>query len=325
MTDGEAAFQPGQTGPPLPFRPRGAYVGHEAFGSGSGAVLIDPEVARDLRSAAESATQERRIAGGLLYGRGWMDDEGPYLVIDGFLEAGPGESPGDKISDFGLDDFTLDDADLRLLRQDTARMYTAALEVGWWRSLGGPGGFGTRDYLTQRDLIEPGGVGLLVFGSGQEWGAAYLGPDASPAGSAGTLVPAQRAALEPVPAAVPGPDPADTAEFESLAEEPSPASTVQGTVIATRPVLTPAPRPVSSPVISPIGVPSREWGIRPAAPANIESRVPTDVKIVVGLLIVVCLVAAVMVGVLLSSAAIAAIVAVVALLLLFGFIGMSRL
>ena len=92
MTDGGAAFEPGRGEPP--FRPRGAYVGHEVFGHGDGAVLVDPEVARDLRSAAESASQERRIAGGLLYGRMLADDKGKYLVIDGFLEAGPGETRG---------------------------------------------------------------------------------------------------------------------------------------------------------------------------------------------------------------------------------------
>ena len=61
MTDGGAAFQPGQGEPQ--FRPRSAYAGHEVFGHGDGAVLVEPEVARDLRSAAEFASQERRISG----------------------------------------------------------------------------------------------------------------------------------------------------------------------------------------------------------------------------------------------------------------------
>src|ERR1700743_764468 len=33
------------------------------------------------------------------------------------------------------------------------------------------------DFATKADLSDPGGVGLLVFGSGRDWGAAYLGPD----------------------------------------------------------------------------------------------------------------------------------------------------
>ena len=88
MTDGGAAFQPGQGDLDAPYRPRSTYVGHEVFGHGDGAVLVEPEVARDLRSAAERASQERRIAGGLRYGRGWTDDEGRYLVVDFDFQAG---------------------------------------------------------------------------------------------------------------------------------------------------------------------------------------------------------------------------------------------
>src|ERR1700733_9514726 len=194
MTDGGAAFEPGRGEPP--FRPRGAYVGHEVFGHGDGAVLVDPEVARDLRSAAESASQERRIAGGLLYGRMLADDEGKYLVIDGFLEAGPGENPGDRISREGRDSFTLSDADLELLREDATRMYPAALEVGWWRTLPGQGEFSPRDFETQRELVGPGGAGLLVFGEGLEWGTAYLGPDGRVPDSARSFIPVPRPATE---------------------------------------------------------------------------------------------------------------------------------
>ena len=139
MTDGGAAFQPGQSEPSLPFRSRGAYAGHEAFGDGDGAVLVDPEVARDLRSAAELATQERRIAGGLLYGRAWIDDEGPVPGGGRLPRVRPGREPATTGSSATAHDtFTLTDADLRLLREDAARMYSAALEVGWWRTLPGP-------------------------------------------------------------------------------------------------------------------------------------------------------------------------------------------
>ena len=142
MTDGGAAFQPGPGELDPPLKPRGAYVGHEVFGHGDGAVLVEPEVARDLRAAAELASQERRVAGGLLYGRGLADDEGRYLVVDGFLESGPGENRGDHVSRDGYDSFALSDADLGLLREDAARMYPAAVEVGWWRTLAGAGEFG---------------------------------------------------------------------------------------------------------------------------------------------------------------------------------------
>jgi hypothetical protein len=336
MTDGGAAFQPGRGEPP--FRLRGAYVGHEVFGHGEGAVLVDPEVARDLRSAAESASQERRIAGGLLYGRVWADDEGSYLVVDGFLEAGPGENPGDGITREGRDSFTLLDTDLRLLREDAARMYSAALEVGWWRTLADPGEFGPGDFVTQRELVGPGGVGLLVFGSGLEWGTAYLGPDGQVPGSARSFIPVSRPATEaplvptrelgPVPATVPEPDADRDADDDANTEqELRPVTTVAtpGTSLTPRPVLTPAPQPTGPRAVSPIPVPSQEWGVKRAYPSYVGPKTPTDVKIVVGALVVTAIVAATIIGMLVSNVLVAVIVALVSLLAITFFLWMSRL
>jgi hypothetical protein len=364
MTDGGAAFQPGQGEPALPFRPRSAYVGHEVFGHGDGAVLVEPEVARDLRSAAEFASQERRITGGLLYGRNWTDNEGTYLVVDGFLEAGPGENRGDRVSRDGRDSFALSAADLRLLRADAARMYAAAVEVGWWRTLAGPGEFGPRDFTTQGELVGPGGVGLLVFGSGLDWGTAYLGPGGQVPGSARSFIPVPRPApdappaptreLGPVPGApagtasgaqadtATGSVPAGPASSAPVVSEPEPevnlepeaspepepvAAAAPGTSVATRrlPVLTPAPQPSGPRVISPVRIPSQEWGIKPANPNYVGPKVPTDVKIVVVALILAIIVAAIIIGVLSSSMLIALIVAVVALLLTLGVIVFSRI
>jgi hypothetical protein len=342
MTDGGAAFQPGQGEDPVPVRPRSAFVAHEVFGHGAGAVLVEPEVARDLRASAELARQERRIAGGLLYGRPWADDEGHYLVVDGFLESGPGENHADEVRPDGRDSFTLSAADLRLLREDAGRMYTAAIEVGWWRSLAGPGEFGPRDFESQRELVGPGGVGLLVFGSGLDWGTAYLGPDAQVPGSARSFIPVPRPATEP-PLQVPGPAltpaanptleldavPDDDAVLEGevvpegdVAPEPDielePVGAGAGaTALVTRrpPVLTPAPQPSGPPVISPVRVPAREWGGAKAPnPGFVGPHTPTDVKIVVGLLAIVIVIAAVMVGVLTNSALVALILAIVGLL-----------
>src|SRR5690348_17978844 len=78
----------------LSFRPRGTYAGHRAFGSGDGAVLVEPGLVHQLRSAAELATHEQRCTGGLLFGRRWADDQGAYLVVSGFVEAGPDASSG---------------------------------------------------------------------------------------------------------------------------------------------------------------------------------------------------------------------------------------
>jgi hypothetical protein len=328
MTDGGAAFEPGRGEPP--FRPRGAYVGHEVFGHGDGAVLVDPEVARDLRSAAESASQERRIAGGLLYGRVLADDEGKYLVVDGFLEAGPGENPGDRVSREGRDSFTLSDTDLRLLREDAARMYTAALEVGWWRTLAGPGEFGPSDFVTQRELVGPGGAGLLVFGQGLEWGTAYLGPDGQVPGSARSFIPVPRPATEAplAPTREFGPVPGTSLEpVADLEPDPEPATaTAPGTSLVPRPpVLTPAPRPSAPRAVSPIPVPSQEWGVKPTYPNYVGPKTPTDVKIVVGALVVTAFLAATIIGILVSNALAAVIIAVVSLLAIGAFLWMSRL
>lgn len=364
MTDGGSAFRPGQEEASAPVRPRSAFVAHEVFGHGADAVLVEPEVARDLRTAAELARQERRVAGGLLYGRPWADDEGPYLVVDGFLGAGPGENRGDQVPGDGRDDFRLSAADLRLLRADAARLYSAAIEVGWWRSLPGPGEFGARDFESQRELVGPGGVGLLVFGSGLDWGTAYLGPDGRLPGSARSFIPVPRPGDEPTPAPdptleidrVPGdPVPEDTVLEDTVLEDTVPEDTVpagslpeDGTApedegaadlepepvaaatpaqagASRKPVLSPAPQPSGPRVISPVRVPAREWGgAKVTTHGNVASSTPTDVKIVVGLLAVVIIVAAIMIGALFSSVLIAVILAAVGLVIGGAVIWASR-
>lgn len=209
MTEGGAVIQPGAEEIAVPFRPRSAYSGYKAFGSADGAVLVEPRLAHELRKAAELATAERRFTGGLLYGRGWVDDQGAYLVVSGFIEAGPGENSGDRISaddPAGYQgDFTLSEADLRLLREDAARMYPASVEAGWWRTLAALGEFGPGDFDAQAALVGPDGVGLLVYGSGIHWGTAYLGPNGHAPDSAGTLVTAGGRRDEAVvPAGAPG-------------------------------------------------------------------------------------------------------------------------
>ena len=60
-------------------------------------------------------------------------------------------------------------------------------------------------------------------------------------------------------------------------------------------------------------------------PGYVGPKTPTDVKIVVGALVVVAIVAATIIGVLVSSVLVAVIVAVVCLLALTGFLWMSRM
>lgn len=246
MTDNAAPFQPGREPTTILFRSRSMFAGYKAFGSGDGAVLMDLEVERRLRAAAESATQVGRVTGGLLFGTGWTDEQGGYVVIEGFIEAGPGETSGTQVGAGGTDQFTLSDAGLLLLRADAARTYQDSLEVGWWRTLAALGEFSPRDFMTQAELSGPDGVGLLVYGSGVHWGTAYLGRDGHAPDTAGTLVTAPEAFVEasldeeptaelgPEPRLEPGPEPGlgpglepgpelvDITAGEHLTEDPIP-------------------------------------------------------------------------------------------------------
>ena len=68
-------------------------------------------------------------------------------------------------------------------------------------------------------------------------------------------------------------------------------------------------------MISPVCVPARDWGGAKAPnPGFVGPHTPTDVKIVVGLLAIVIIIAAIMVGMLTKSALIALILAAVGLL-----------
>ncbi|HEY6494877.1 MAG TPA: hypothetical protein VIZ43_16510 [Trebonia sp.] len=323
MTE-DGAVPPGAEQTTVPFRSRGAYAGYRAFGSGDGAALVDPRVVRELRSAAELATQERRVTGGLLFGHHWVDEQGGYLVINGFIEAGPGENRRDRLSRGGVDDFTLSPADLRLLREDGARMYSASLELGWWRSLGALGEFGSRDYMTQAELVGPDGVGLLVYGSGAHWGTAYLGPDGHAPDTAGTLI-AERAAAGPPPAPGPALSPEAAFEPEPLpVPDADPAGPAPGDVPPGAP---PSGQPGGR-MPSGIRVPPmvRRWAGRPAAAgAAAQGRgTPADVQFVVIALSVVIVVAAIIIGVLVHSALVGLIIAVVGLLAVFSTTWMSR-
>jgi hypothetical protein len=326
MTDEGAPLLPGAEysaeGVAVPYRPRGEYAGYQAFGDGEGAVLLDPKVARELRSAAESATQEGRVTGGLLYGRGWSDDQGTYLVITGFVEAGPGENSGDRIDRDGADDFTLSESDLRLLREDAARMYSSSLELGWWRTRADLGDFGPEDYLTQAELIGPDGVGLLVYGSGIHWGTAYLGPDGHAPDSAGTLVTAPAAAP---PAPPPGPVLAPEA-----APEPGPGLVNGGAGLGPGPgtgiPAAPGPGRTRRAGSTWVRVPPRVrvWTSRPADAGRPGPETPADVQFVVVALALVIVAAAIIIGFLVHSVIVAVIIAAVGLLAVFSTVWMSR-
>jgi hypothetical protein len=330
MTDG-TGFQPGEDEVTVPFRSRGAYTGYRAFGGGDGAVLIAPSVVHGLRSAAELATAERRIAGGLLYGRGWADEMGTYLVIDHYLEAGPGENSGDRISADGDDDFTLSEGDLRLLRQDAARMYSASLEAGWWRTRAALGEFGPEDFETQGELVGPDGVGLLVYGSGIYWGTAYLGPVGLAPDSAGTLAavpdlgpapgpppwpgPGAEAGIAPAVGITSDPDLVDIAAGESLQQEPA----LPGTAPPRRQVRRRRAVSVRGTARGRRGARLAEWGGPGPGP-----ELPADVQFVVGALMAVTVAAAILIGFIVSSLLVAVIIGAVGLLVIVSSVWMSR-
>jgi hypothetical protein len=288
---------------------------------------VEPRVAHELRTAAELGIQERRVTGGLLYGHGWVDDQGAYLVINGFLEAGPGENRGDRPSRDGTDGFTLSQADLRLLREDAARMYSTRLELGWWRTLAVLGEFSPRDFMTQAELVGPDGVGLLVYGSGIHWGTAYLGPDGHAPDSAGTLVaeavavpgppPGPELATEPEAASLAGPELVDIAAGEGLLREPLPADAAPGRPARGRA----RPRMPTRVRVSPrVGV----WTGRSANAGVPGSETPPDVQLVIIGLAIATVAAAIIVGVLAHSLIVALIIAAVGLLVVFSANWMSR-
>jgi hypothetical protein len=343
VTDEQAPGQPDVEQVTVPFRPRGSYAGYRAFGGGDGAVLVEPGLARQLRFAAELATGERRCTGGLLFGRRWADDQGAYLVLSGFTETGPdedgGEGAGDVDSAAGGGDFTLSAAALRLMREDAARTYPAGYEVGWWRTLTALGEFGPADLATQAELAGPGGVGLLVYGSGIHWGTAYLGPDGHAPDSAGTLV----IAAEPVAGPPAGPGPALEADVAAGPEA----------VPELRPELGPEPGPEAvdmaagerqprqpgrtrQRVSSRVRVPSRAR-VRAARPVDAgypdqaypddgypSRELPADYQLVVVALAVAFVAAAIIVGFLVHSFVVAVIIAVVGLLAIGATVWMSH-
>ena len=77
--------------------------------------------------------------------------------------------------------------------------------------------------------------------------------------------------------------------------------------------------------MSPVRKPEREWGVKDHNPSYVGPETPTDVKIVVGLLCLVIIIAAIMIGMLVHYLLAAVIVGVAGLLVIAGFLWFSRL
>jgi hypothetical protein len=202
-------------------------------------------------------------------------------------------------------------------------MYSAFLEVGWWRTLAALGDFGPQDFETQAELAGPGGVGLLVYGSGVHWGTAYLGPDGRAPDTAGTLVAAPGHAPEPdleAELAPPEPEVVDIAAGETLIPEPLAGddwSTAGGPPTAVR------SRRVRRRAAVPVGT-TRRWSARRTGMRDTGPAVPGDVQFVVGALILVTVAAAIIVGVLVHSVLVALIIAVVGFVVITSSVWLSR-
>ena len=123
MADEGAPFQPGTEQITVPLRPRGTYAGYKAFGGGDGAVLVKPEVARELRSAAEFATRSGGSPAACSSAAAGPTARAPTWSSTASLRQDPERTAATWLSRDGTDNFALSGADLRLLREDAARMY----------------------------------------------------------------------------------------------------------------------------------------------------------------------------------------------------------
>jgi hypothetical protein len=155
-----------------PFRVRASFGGYEAFGDRNGMVLVEPGTAQALRTAAHRALPQE--TGGLLSGRALRDGDGQYVLVSGFVQAGP--SAGRSAA------FEMSPQETERLKVESYLAYPTADMVGWWHSHSVPSSYSTTDLNTQTIFTKPESVGLLVFATGQPWATVYLGPKATKLG-----------------------------------------------------------------------------------------------------------------------------------------------
>jgi proteasome lid subunit RPN8/RPN11 len=151
-----------------PFRTRTAFAGYQAFGEGNWAVLVEPQTAEGLRDAAYEAYPKE--TGGLLCGRTLRDHDGQYVLVSGFVQAGPGAGRSAA--------FEISPQQTAELREEAHRAYPTGDVVGWWHSHPAHSSYSQTDLGTQAIFTQPDSVGLLVFARGEPWAMAYMGPEA---------------------------------------------------------------------------------------------------------------------------------------------------
>jgi hypothetical protein len=157
----------------VPFRPRAAFDRYHLFGDGDTAVLVEPAAAGHLRAAAHKA--QPLETGGLLSGRALRDADGHYVIVSGFVEAGPGSGRAAA--------FEISPQATARLREESSRANPTADIVGWWHSHFRPSSYSPTDLTTQSMWRQSDSVGLLVFADGEPWAKAYIGPTARELGS----------------------------------------------------------------------------------------------------------------------------------------------
>lgn len=150
-----------------PFRARAAFGGYQVFHDGNRAVLVEPAAAAGLRDAAQKAHPKE--TGGLLSGRTLRDSDGQYVLVSGFVQAGPGAGRSAA--------FEISPQATARLREEAHRAYPTADVVGWWHSHLVPSSYSQTDLNTQAIFTQPDCVGLLVFARDEPWAVAYMGPE----------------------------------------------------------------------------------------------------------------------------------------------------
>src|SRR5260370_34933674 len=114
-------------------------------------VVVEPRTAQAVRAAAHRALPKE--TGGLLSGRTLRDGEGQYVLVSGFVQAGP--SAGRSAA------FEMSPQETERLKVESYLAYPTADMVGWWHSHTIPSSYSTTDLNTQTIFTQPETVGLL--------------------------------------------------------------------------------------------------------------------------------------------------------------------
>ena len=336
MTDGGAAFQPGRGN---------RRSGRGALTSGTRcsatATARCSWIPRWRVTCGQPRSPPARSAGSpaaCSTGGCWPTTRASTWSIDGFLEAGPGENPGDRISREGRDVVHAvrrgPGAAARRRRPGCTRPHSRWAGGGRWRLRASS----ARETSRRSASLSGPAAPACSYSAKASTGAPPTwdrtgGSPTRPGHSSRSRGPpprrrsCRRGSLAWCLAPCLNQTRTLTRTHGDFQPDPEPAAaTAPGTSLAPRrPSLTPAPRPTAPRVISPVPVPSQEWGVKPSYPSYVGAKMPTDVKIVVGALVVTAIVAATIIGILASNVIVAVIVAVVGLLGIGGFLWMSRL